>query len=35
MTQVSTSSLPVYTPDVAAATAPIFDRLRDVIPEVE
>ena len=29
------SSLPIYTPEVADATAPVFDRLRDVIPEVE
>lgn len=31
----SRSSLPIYTPEVADATAPVFDRLRGVIPEVE
>src|ERR671923_1879923 len=29
------SSLPVYTPEVARNTAPIYDRLRRVIPEIE
>ena len=27
--------VPEYTPGVAAATAPIFERLRDVVPEIE
>ena len=28
-------SLPIYTPEVASATAPIYERLRGVIPDVE
>ncbi|MDA8020588.1 MAG: quinolinate synthase NadA [Thermoanaerobaculia bacterium] len=31
----ATSSLPIYTPEVAHATAPVFERLKGVIPDVE
>ncbi|MCB1033488.1 MAG: quinolinate synthase NadA, partial [Acidobacteria bacterium] len=29
------ASDPIYSPEVAAATAPIYERVRDVIPAVE